>query len=87
MVSHDIGNVWIEIIDEYGEFFVGFVELFSDKMATVLKSTMFVAHDVHTMLLNMLGGRKQCLVGNRYTLVDVLYHCAVVTSSWKEKEA
>lgn len=57
------------------ELFAGFVQLFSGKKATTLKSTDLVVYPVHVILLNFSTRRRQRLISNEYMLVVILPEC------------
>lgn len=49
-----------------------FVQVFSDKTGTTMKSTALVAYPVHVVLLNKSAVYQQWLVGKQLTLVGFL---------------
>lgn len=73
--SYVSGFVWLETIDWIAESFVGFVQLFSDKTGTMLKSTVLVVYPEYSFLLNVSTRRGHWLIYNVHTLVGSLPVC------------
>lgn len=55
MKSYDSQDVWIEKCKENIESFAGFIQVFFEKTATMLRITAVVAYPLHTILLNVLA--------------------------------
>lgn len=56
-------------------FFVGFVEIFSEKKVTALRSTVLATYRDHAIILDSLIRQRQWLINNGHTLVWFLSVC------------
>lgn len=73
VMSNEDGEVFRnECSKERPESFVGLVQLFSDKPATTLSSTVVVAYSGHVVLLNVSAFCNRWLVKNGITLLGIL---------------
>lgn len=82
MVSHEIRTLWAEQRDRIVELFAGCVQLFSDKSAAMLKSTMLVAYSFRVVHLKVSHRRREWLAGNEHKLV----RCSPVSRCGEELE-
>lgn len=65
------------------ELFVGFIQLFSSKMAKRLNSTAVVVYSTHTLFLNVYARRKQRLIDNVHKIVDTNQYVVLEDSQKK----
>ena len=72
MSSSDRTLVWNDNDASFPESFVGFLQLFSDKTASSLTSSAFVAYPLHAVLLNCAPQQKEWLINNGYTIIGFL---------------
>lgn len=63
---------WVEHSEMRPNSFVGYVQVFTDKTATVLNSIALDAHPVRVVRLNFLVPFRRWLNGNRPTAVELL---------------
>lgn len=62
--SCDSGSMCFENSDITAEPSMCVISFFSDKSATMLKSTLIVAYSVDILLLNVSETRSKCLINN-----------------------
>lgn len=68
----DISVVWNDNIPSTPRSFVGFLQFFSDKTATTLTSSAFVAYPLHAVFLNTSPEHREWLINNGYTIIGFL---------------
>lgn len=70
--SSDSTVIWNENNPSRARSFVGFLQLFSDKTATTLTTSAFVAYPLHEVLLNTTAEKREWLINNGYTIIGFL---------------
>ena len=68
----DAKVIWNEDSPSTPRSFVGYLQLFSDKTATTLTSSAFVAYPLHAVLLNTTPEEREWLINNGYTIIGFL---------------
>lgn len=72
----DSGNVRTENSDGCLQSLVGFIQVFSDKIAATLNSKHLVAYAQHPSFLNVSSRRKQQFIDIGHTLVRLKTVCS-----------
>lgn len=64
--------MFLENMDGNKEFFVGFLDMLSDKTTTLVSRTAMEPYSIYHSLLNFLFTRSQLLIKNTHILVQFM---------------
>ena len=64
--------VWKDTDRALPRSFVGFLQVFSDKTASTLSSSAFVAYPIHVVFLNTSPSKREWLINNGYSIIGFL---------------
>ena len=64
--------IWNDEDRNFSKYFVPFIQVFTDKTATSLSSSAFVAYPLHIVVLNTSAERREWLINNGLTILGFL---------------
>ena len=70
--SHHQSSIWNDNDPSLPRSTVGFLQVFSDKTASTLSSSSFVAYLIHIVLLNKSPRKRDWIIDNGYSILGFL---------------